>query len=153
MESSSLREGKGHVSRFAPHIHICRHSPLQKVSADVRFPDLGIGGKNAEILSDFIVSLTSSDGSDETNDNLKTLSILALKFCRGEYTVETVVSTDHRDLPELLLRTSCTCESSLQIILHLQIFSTYNVHLYGYPHNSIGNFCRDVDSHTLTNPL
>ena len=44
------------------------HSPLQKVSADVRFPDLGMEGKNARRMSGSVVGPISSRESGESND-------------------------------------------------------------------------------------
>ena len=46
------------------------HSPLQGLSADVRFPNLGTEDKNAKRMSSSVVGLTSSSESDESNDNL-----------------------------------------------------------------------------------
>ena len=90
-----------------------------KVSADVRFPDLGTEGKSVKRVSGSVVGLTSSGESYEPNDNLKSLWVLALNFCRGEGAVETVDPTGHRDLLELLLRTSCK-------YWYMSIVSTYN---------------------------
>ena len=42
------------------------HSPLQKVSADVRFPDLETEGKNVRRMSGFVVDPISSRESDGT---------------------------------------------------------------------------------------
>ena len=44
------------------------HSPLQKVSADVRFPDLGTEGKDARRMSGSVVGPMSSRESGESKD-------------------------------------------------------------------------------------
>ena len=118
--SSSLRQGKGHAS-FAIRPASSFRPPLApaKVSADVRFPDLGTEGKSANRMSGSVVGLPLSGESDESNDNLKTLWIVALNFCRAECAVDTVDSTGHRDLLELLLRTSCR-------YWYMSIVSKYN---------------------------
>ena len=48
------------------HIRIAsvRHSPLQKLSADVRFPDLGTEGKNEKRMSGSVLGLIPSSGSE-----------------------------------------------------------------------------------------
>ena len=53
------------------------HSPLQNVSADVRFPDLGTESKNAERMSGSVVGLISSRESGEPNDKTQILVAIA----------------------------------------------------------------------------
>ena len=52
-------------------LHVGDHSPPQKLSTDVHFPDLGTEFKKARRMSGSIVGLISSSDSDESNNNVK----------------------------------------------------------------------------------
>ena len=55
----------------------------QKVSADVRVPDLGTEGKNARRMSGSVVGPISSRESGETNDITQNLVEIGTQFLQG----------------------------------------------------------------------
>ena len=56
------------------------HSPLQKVIADVRFPDLGAEVKNAKRMTGFVVGPIPSRQSGESNDKSQLLVEIGTQF-------------------------------------------------------------------------
>ena len=77
--SGSLNELGQHV-RFTGQTDRLLHLPLQKVSADVRFPDLGTEGKNARRMSDSVPGPISSRESGESNDKPQILVEIGTQF-------------------------------------------------------------------------
>ena len=63
------------------------HSPLQKVSADVCFPELGTEGKNARRMSDSVVGPISSRESGESNDKPQILAEIGTQFLQRRVAV------------------------------------------------------------------
>ena len=61
------------------------YSPLQNISADIRFPDLGTGDKNARRMSCSVVGPTSFSESIESH---KILLEIDTQFCRDEWPMD-----------------------------------------------------------------
>ena len=77
--SGSLNELEQHV-RFTDQTHRLLNLPLQKMSADVRFPDLGTEGKDARRMSGSVPGPISSRESGESNDKPQILVEIGTRF-------------------------------------------------------------------------
>ena len=58
------------------------HSPLPKVSANARFPDLETEGKDGKRMDDSMLGLKSARESNESNDKSQILIEMAFCFSR-----------------------------------------------------------------------
>ena len=82
LKESSRSEGKSRSQSPDKHmIFLLDHSPMQKLSVDVRFPELGTEGKkNASRMSSSEVGPISSCESGESNDKSQILRLVSLSF-------------------------------------------------------------------------
>ena len=68
-------------SSVVPHlVATCIHSPLQRLGAEVRFPDLGTEGKNARGMSGSVIGPLSSRESGESKDKPPNLVEIGTRF-------------------------------------------------------------------------